>query len=309
MDSSNSDSFGSFGVSGGAGGASGSGVIASGSDSGAAMPTGVPVGISSGGPVAIGGGMQEKKGKKWIAAVVLFVVFAVALVGGYFLVSYLLPRQDNGDVVVDKGNSKIEFNRYANYILYGKDSDADINYDDANLVAYFSKISGEALVEYVENANAKFWSFDKVYYDNSGKEDLGYLKAYFQDFASINPLSEKDIIEKYALGGRTLVERTIAERYVLDGADANLAEYLAAEEELAELRLEILVNAEATGCLRDGDLVADCYGLTSDEGEELMSLVLKTREYSSIISSKAWITFGNVYDEVYGVNKDGENSI
>lgn len=306
MDPSNNDSFGSVGVSGGTGGASGGGVIASGSDSGAAMPTGVPAGISSGGPVVIGDGMQEKKGKKWIWAVILGTVFVVILVGGYFLISSLTSKQ--GGNSNNKGDSKAEFNKYANYVLYGKDSEASINYGSADSVAYFSTISGDALAKYVENANAKYWSFDKAYYDNSGKENLEYLKAYFQDFASISPLKENDIIEKYVSGGKTLVEKMIAEKYVLDGTDVDVLGYLNAEKELAELRLEILVNVEAAGCLRDGNLVTGCYGLTNEEGEEMARLVVEAQDYSRNIILRGWNTFQDVYNELHDVeDEEGSN--
>lgn len=310
MDSSNNDSFGSFGVSGGTGG-SGS-IISSGGDSGAVMPAGISSGsggISSGGSVVIGGG-ASKKGKKWIWAVILGMVFVVALVGGYFLISSLTPKQGgDSNNVVNKGDSKAEFNKYANYVLYGKDSEASINYDSADSVAYFSAISGDALAKYVENANAKYWSFDKAYHDNSGKENLEYLKAYFQDFASISPLKENDIIEKYISGGKTLVEKMIAEKYVLDGTDADVLGYLNAEKELAELRLGILVNVEAAGCLRDGNLVTGCYGLTNEEGEEMARLVVEAQDYSRNIILRGWNTFQDVYNELYDVEDEEGSSV
>lgn len=138
MDSSNSDSFGSFGVSGGAGGASGSGVIASGSDSGAAMPTGVPAGISSGGPVVIGGGTQEKKGKKWI--VLLAVVFVVAALVG-FAVLMMMPRNSKSDK-----NVIAYTNEYLSLLATGEKSDAVF---DENKLTSATISSGELKNIYV----------------------------------------------------------------------------------------------------------------------------------------------------------------
>lgn len=102
MDSSNNDSFGSFGVSGGTDG-SGS-VIASGGDSGAVMPAGISSGsggISSGGPVVIGGG-APKKGKKWLWAVILGVVFVAVAVG---VAVVLMSGRSSGGETEDNKNA------------------------------------------------------------------------------------------------------------------------------------------------------------------------------------------------------------
>lgn len=117
MDSSNNDSFGSFGVSGGTDG-SGS-IVSSGGGSGAGAPMGISSGSggisSGGGPVVIGGG-ASKKGKKWIWAVILGVVFVAVAVG----VAVVLMA--NRDAKEDK-NVTSYVNEYLSLLLTGEKSE------------------------------------------------------------------------------------------------------------------------------------------------------------------------------------------
>lgn len=266
----------------------------------------MPLSSGSGDIVLVPDTQTSGERRKWIVAglIALIVVAAIAAV-----VLFFIMRGQNGGQA-SKGEVKKAFNEYANYVLFGKESSEDFDIETINGKPYFLTLDDEENERYLKNADDKYWKFEKAYYDNGGAEDVEPLKAFYQDYASVQLLTLNRIASYYSYNDKTFVESLIKDRYQLvDGMNQDLHSLLIMEKELADLELKIVIDADSAGCLDSQGLISGCYTISDEEKDELSNLTLSTVSIIDAIESKAKSTVEMVYDDIYGIESNEEKDL
>ena len=254
MDPSYNNSFGSFGSGG-----TGNGVIFSG---------GVSGGDSGGGDVVLASG-SEKKSKKWAVVLLLFLV--VALVGGG--VAFLLL----GSGKTSSKDFRKDFNRFANYVISGQESDADLTVDYDPSYNYFFlanqgtqeeqivlyEKTGELLNNFVDGYN-KSSDDEKKEFDSEKMDQEIKNEVDLFDFMKIintkKVLRDSDIMEMYTKNGYDNTLNKVMSYYSFDGDQSNsyMRNFSEFFESWVKAQLGILKTYEENGCVMDGELNYTC---------------------------------------------------
>ena len=255
MDPSYDNSFGSFG-SGGAG----NGTISSGG-----MSSG---GVSSGGDVVSASG-PEKKSKKWAVILLLFLV--VALVGGG--VAFLLL----GSGKTSSKDFRKDFNRFANYVISGQESDADLTVDYDPSYNYFFlanqgtqeeqivlyEKTGELLNNFVDSYNKSSDDEKKEFDSEKMDQEIKNEVDLFDFMKTINTkevLRDSDIMDMYMKNGYDNTLNEVMSYYSFNGDQSNsyMRNFSEIFKSWAKARLDMSRIYKENGCVMSGGLNYAC---------------------------------------------------
>lgn len=243
---------------------------------------GVQVPISSGtGDIMLA---PEKKSHK---GVIIALILAVLIIGGLFVAVFLMRGGGNSGV---SGDAKIAFNKYANYLLYGEDSDKELEeeYDGASeeyaiygIVAERDKVNnkGEALVdEFFAKADGLWNNF----YSNLSDDDLSrmgdYLSEYHENFdftklfLTTPKLSDDGFVEKYMTMNESSLNQWIRDRFskFVNSNYNSIKEYGEKGIQYYVMYADYLKQIRSIGCLDETEKMIipceqlDAIGLSSE---------------------------------------------
>lgn len=261
---------------------------------------------------------QGKKSRKGIIIVILLVL---VFIGGFFAVLFSVS-QNSGKNVGE--NTKLAFNRYANYLLYGEDSDMDLNkeridntedYVANNLITNDDTGDNENGVlarDYFSKAE-QLWD---AFYDGLGDKELanfgGMLDEYKEDF---------EFTRIFVTNGALDNEQFVAKFMTMDNADIvkwirkHFAAFVNSNYESIQkygengiryysLYAEYLEQVKTVGCLSDnGGFVMPCDGLNTLAVSDEM---IEIGNQMKVFQDKAIMA---TFDDCWKIEKilDGEN--
>lgn len=286
------------------------------SNFGAQVPQG---GFSSGGqpmtpmqaPISSGTGdivlSQEKKSHK---KVVIAIVVAVLVIGG--LAALLFLRFGGGGNAGVSVNTKQAFYRYANYLLYGEDSDAALEekneetesegedesddyidiytLDEVVADADATGEEGEILAgEYFAKAEQLWDTFYGSLGSGVNAELKEMVESYKEDFEFTKifveaPVLDNDVFaEKFVTMSRANLNKWIQSYYMgfLNSGYEKIKEYGQNGIQYYGLYADYLEQVKGVGCLSDsGEMVAQCEGLATVEmNDEMLGLMDEMMDY------------------------------
>ncbi|MBR3144213.1 hypothetical protein IKF12_03410 [Candidatus Saccharibacteria bacterium] len=257
---------------------------------------------SSGGDIVLAPSGGAKK-KRWpiVVAILLFLIAIGAGVGAWF--ASRPQGGGNGGSGGESGTSsnslKGKFNNYANYVLFGKDSTDDFNYDDiSGLDPYFMTV-GSGINDYLETAQNKYSEFSNAYYDGGGKSKIVSLAVYFQYYAGSRPLTMQDIINSYVDNGYNSAVDMINNNYTSDVSIRSYSEYLESEKNLALTWLEVVNNASNAGCISGKTITEGCYSVSEETEKNISNYKKDVSELVFEMLMDASDALDEVYKELY----------
>lgn len=254
------NSFGSFGSGGTSGGQPG--VIVS-------------------APQAVVTSAQKKKSYRWLIAVVILLLIGVGVGVGVFVL------MKGGVVGAGENGFEKSFNIYANFLLYGEDSDKNVDEfnatdtfaidekcDDRNYLEKLLVLQEASVGEY--NDDRPDYLIDVPF--SAMQERIEFLILY----SGLNKLDEGTLYDKYESDGADAARAYIEDFYVDTDADGNYLLKLA--KEYGEKRSMALVTAWETGEMPESFAVAESalsdlvYGSTSFLKESCEDVVILIEE-------------------------------
>lgn len=230
-------------------------------------------GVGSGGqpqqPVFGAGGMQtpissgvgdimlapEKKSHK---GVIIALILAVLIIGGLFVVMFLMPK--SGGNINASEDIKLAFNRYANYLLYGKESDAEIkgeyNADNIYYIDEMRNKDSEVVAKYFETANGLLSDFESLV-GNTNNDLMTVVNDYRADFELVRLTFGKIYIDDQELVNEVMNNNLEATKvwinnkysYLVNSNYDNVKQYAKAEVDYYEAYADYLEKLKSGGCL------------------------------------------------------------
>lgn len=200
----------------------------------------------------------EKKSHKGI----IIIALAVLIIGGFFAVMFL-TRNGDGNVNISN-NAKLAFNKYANYLLYGEDSDKPLEGEyDEDSIYKLDEMWGEdaqAVTNYFKIANELLANFESFTNANTNGDFITTVDNYRADFELVRLTFNKEYITEEELVNEVLsnnLEDTktwIADKYnsLAKSSYESVKKYAEAEINYYQLYAEYLENLKARGCFGDG---------------------------------------------------------
>ena len=294
--------------------------------SGNSMPGGVPVGggMVSDGDVILGGVAPEKSSKTKIIILIVLVVL-LALVG----VGFLLWQNNaaNNSETKQEASLQERYNSYVNYVLWGVESDGKpdlaemkkakpyletiMNGEDSSQTGQNENTKNDKLMfeEYIAKEGALFADFSEAYagYEGGEKVDVAVIESYFDRYPRLEQIDVSEMIMLYNEGGENRVKESIEEWFVQEGDDEKyLSEYLEKKNILAEQILNLIVKANAAGCIKDDSLDLTCYKMEESEDESLGDAMLGAFEASKQMRLAARDTLESIHGQLYENEEEGE---
>lgn len=215
---------------------------------------GAQVPISSGtGDIVLA---PEKKSHK---GVIIALVLAVLIIGGLFAVVFLTRSSGNANV---GNNAKLAFNKYANYILYGEDSDKALEgeYDDGkNYMIDELDLSDEDAVErFFSKADDLWGQFDASLSDtnNNTSETVADYYGNYYLISLIYRLDdgfEKALDLRLESAGEAAAKEEVTARYknFVNSNYAPVKEYGQKMVDYYNLYVEDVANMINAGCFTE----------------------------------------------------------
>ena len=239
-------------------------------------PVQAPVGSGVGDIVLV----PEKKSHR---GVVIALIIAVLIIGGLF-VAVFLAKNNGGNSGVSE-DAKLAFNKYANYLLYGEDSDKVLEgeYDESSIYK-LDEIRSEdakAVTNYFKTANELLTNFESLMSGNTNNDLVTAINNYRADFELVRLTFNKEYINEEELASEVMnndldtVKTWIASKYnsLTKSSYNNIKQYAEAEINYYQLYAEYLGELKAMGCFNE---VSAC---DTSMGEDLES---KMMEYAKI---------------------------
>lgn len=201
----------------------------------------------------------EKKSHKGI---IIALVLTVLIVGGFFAVMFQI-RNGGGNMNVSN-DAKLAFNKYANYLLYGKDSDKALEGEyDEDSIYKLDEMWGEnaqAVTNFFKTADELLASFESFTNGNANSDFMTAVNNYRADFELVRLTFNKEYITEEELINKVLgnnLEDTktwIANKYasLTKSSYEDVKKYAEAEINYYQLYAEYLENLKARGCFGDG---------------------------------------------------------
>ena len=245
-----------------------------------------------------------KSTKKIAPGIIALIVIVIILL--FAGIAFLIINRNNGSSGSATPSAiKEAFNSYVNYVLYGKNSNENIE-DIANfntiITPYFESLDNEEKTQYISTAIEKYDSFTNLYYaEGRNLDDLidtNSLQDYFQDYARIDQLGEADVLDLYNKYGKSETAQMIKKNYNITNISNNLAAYVDDLEELSDTYLNIIANIDNAGCLSNGSIIENCYTLTEAENNKIQ-IIFDVIDMWNSFYSKAINTLNNLYAELY----------
>ena len=260
-----------------------------------------PMSVSSGtGDIVIA---PEKKSHKWV---IVAIILAILVIGGLFAAIFL--TRNGGSGVNVSNDAKLAFNRYANYLLYGEDSDKALEgeYDEHEIYKLDEMRSenAQAVTSYFKTASELLANFESFTNGNTNGDFITTVDNYRADFELVRLTFNKEYITEEELVNEVLsnnLEDTktwIASKYanLTKSSYENIRQYAEAEINYYQLYAEYLEKAKDASCLNaEGELACEDY---SDE-----TLELQIEETSDEASKAASSADYNVLRGCWDINK------
>lgn len=264
---------------------------------------------------------QEKKSRKKLIVAVVAIILAI---GG--LAAILFLRSGGGGNAGVNVNTKQAFYRYANYLLYGEDSDAELQEkseevgseedeeveDDMDMYALDEVVAdadstgeeGEILAsEYFAKAE-QLWN---TFYGSLGgginselketvenyKEDLEFTKLFVEA-----PVLDEDVFaEKFVTMNRANLNKWIESYYedFLNSGYEKIKEYGQNGIQYYGLYADYLEQVKAMGCLdENGEMIIPCENFeTVEVSEEMMKVGSEMMNYQNeailAVTDDCWV--------------------
>ena len=156
---------------------------------------------------------QPRKSHKRLIFIIVAIIIAIAIALSLFFIFSTLPQKANN-------NPRVTFNRFANYLLYGNDSDNDINEGYSLSLYYYGDDKNTDKKAYLKNVRDKFINFHNAYNNsehthpdmNTTIEEYEYnltLLYYFEE----KPLLSSSRILSYYLENKAEARNRIFSEY------------------------------------------------------------------------------------------------
>lgn len=228
----------------------------------------------------------EKKSHK---GVIIALVLAALIIGGLFAAVFLMRGGNSGT----NGDAKTAFNKYANYLLYGEDSDKALEgeYDESNIYK-LDEIRSEdakAVTNYFKTANELLINFESLMGGNTNNDLATVINNYRADFELVRLtftkeyISEDELINEVVDNELGAVKDWIANKYnnLTNSNYDSVKQYAEAEINYYQLYAEYLENLKTRGCFGGGN--------ACDAGvdENLEAKMMEYRETALSIESDA----------------------
>ncbi|MBR1874891.1 hypothetical protein IJ798_00730 [Candidatus Saccharibacteria bacterium] len=279
-------------------------------------PTGDIV-LSSGAPKSSGGG------KKVLIISLIILVFA-ALVGGaiFFMIQEQGGNGSSSSSSV-KGDYKIEFNQFANYLIRGEVKDTALTGTNDSLGNYaFNKaIRGDENTKksFMEKAYGLYEKFNNDYSaSNIEDDDLNArVKSYYGSIKMLylyemsDKLSDEEIFREYIEKGedsaRELVDNSYAEMFNSDSEVAKT--YAEVLREANSAYLAQLVKYAGVGCVsKENGLDRKCVGLKIPYDDDTKNYEKMSQKVYKMYNSAVSEITNECWNISEAINKNGEES-
>ena len=228
-------------------------------------------------PVSSGtGGIVLAPEKKSHKGVIIALIVAALIIGGLFAAVFFMRSGGNG---VASGDARSAFNKYANYILYGEDSDkaleGEYDAEQAYEIYNIQAAQEKEKEEFFEKASGLLNNFESLIGETT-QELISATEDYRGDFELARIISDWDGINDDELWRMVLannsadtVDEWINDRYKVFSSSANKKVRQFGEDEIAYYKelAEYLEEARAAGCL-EGVGVFTCDSFSNEETRE-----------------------------------------
>lgn len=241
-------------------------------------------------PVASGTGdivLQPETPQKSKKPLILVILIILLLIGA-FVAYFVATSNNNNSQISVSTDTKTSFNRYANYLLYGEDSDNALEgeYDGENSYTLYDKINSNDEQGFFEKTQSLLEEFgDGFHKTNSINEELQSLVD--------NYIGNFEIFKHHELNG-DIDFNTLGKQYVDNGFEStkswitsyysdlvnseynNAKQYGENQTNYWKLTADLLQKADNNGCLQNGAFEADC--LNNSVSEEANTELSKYKE-------------------------------
>ena len=210
-------------------------------------------------PVSSGAGdiilKPEKKSHK---SIIIAIVLAVLIIGGLLTVMFLTSK-NSGSVNISN-DAKLAFNKYANYLLYGEDSDKALEgeYDEDEIYKLdeIRSENAQVVTNYFKTANELLSNFEALINGNANNDFITAVNNYRADFELVRLTFNKEYITEEELINEVLnnnLEDTktwITNKYasLTKSNYENIKKYAEAEINYYQLYAEYLESLKMKGC-------------------------------------------------------------
>lgn len=214
---------------------------------------------------------NPKSSRKIILAIIVVLVLAGALIALYLL--FIRPLQN--PTIADTAKS---FNTYANYLLYGEKSDAEImgKYDHTKLYKMESMLGStdNDISQYFDEANNLLGDFVKKYqsvaqnlYPDEPTEELfatvtEYQKnfEFYRLYAISGELTREELLSDFVSKNATTIASVINDKYarLVDSDNTDAKTYGDLKIEQANNQVLIFTEYSEKGCIVNNQIDYDC---------------------------------------------------
>lgn len=226
---------------------------------GAMSSVSVPAPISTGsgtGDIVLG---PEKKSHKKL---IFILVVAALVVGGLFAALFLASNSSNNVNV--SNDAKTAFNKYANYLLYGEDSETTLEeeYDEDSIykIDEMRNENAQVVTNYFKTANELLTNFESLVNGSANSDFIKVVNSYRADFELVRLtfnkeyITEEDLVNEVLNNNLEDAKTWITNKYasLAKSGYENVRKYAEAEIHYYQLYAEYLENLKAKGCFDDG---------------------------------------------------------
>lgn len=259
--------------------------------------------ISSGptsGDISLSGAAPSKKRNK--GAIVLIVLMIII---GLVSCAYLLWQNGvfggNNNQSQQATTLQETYNSYVNYVLWGVDSTGQPSLEAMeSATPYFKSLNSSELNEYLEKASGRYASLETSYNEQKKTDDidLNTLKTYYEDYAKIQAINQNTVLNLYLSSGQQATEQVIGASGS-DVANSKLTTYIEANKEYLKQYLQMVINANAAGCIKNNELIRGCYLLPNESNTALENSYYAVSDAEAVIKTEAFWTLINLNSELY----------
>lgn len=259
-----------------------------------------PAPISSGtGDIVLA---PEKKSHKGI---IVAIILAILVIGGLLAMMFVMSK--GGGSVNISNDAKLAFNKYANYLLYGEDSDKALEGEyDENEIYKLDEMRDEdaqVVTNYFKTANELLSNFESFTNGNTNNDFITAVDDYRADFELVRLTFNKEYISEEELASMVLANNLEDTKTWIANKYANLTKsgyekvkkYAESEINYYQLYAECLEKAKAAGCLNAED------GIVCDFSDE--TLESQIDDASEEASKMALSADHNVLRGCWEINK------
>lgn len=225
--------------------------------------------------------LQPEAPKKSKKPLVLIIILILVLVGAF--AAYVFVNSKSGQNLLGQANPATSFNRYANYLLYGEDSDKPLEeeYNDTKVYT-IEKLNGS------DDANAFFdvsqQLFDNFYSDfykmPINNEELKSLVDDYRGNLSLvkihsntEDIEAENFISYYIKNNAQNTKKLVEEKYspFLNSDLETVRQYGQNQSEYWILTADLLKKADGQGCLTGNAFDYACVNkvMTQEEGDAI----------------------------------------